>query len=135
MNETELQVRKFYSEIWNKKNLQQIPNIIEPNFEFRGSVGHTKHGHDGFQEYVLFIHDALTDYHCEIQDIVIEPNKAFAKMLFSGIHTGEFMGYAATHKNVSWSAAALFNFNNGKISSLWVLGDLVSLEQQLNLKA
>ena len=53
-------------------------------------------------------------------------------MLFSGIHTGMFMGYPATSKCVSWSAAALFNFTNDKVTSLWVLGDLTSLERQLS---
>ena len=135
MNKIESQVRRFNSEIWNKMNLQEIPSILSSDFEFRGSIGLTKHGHDGFQEYVLYIHGALENYHCEIEEIVIESNKAFAKMLFSGIHKGDFMGYPATNKQVSWSAAALFNFTDGKVSSLWVLGDLSNLDQQLSHNA
>lgn len=131
MNEIESQVRKFYSEIWNKKNLHEIPNILERDFEFRGSIGQSKRGHKGFEKYVHFIHGALSNYHCEIEDIVIENNKAFAKMVFSGNHTGLFMECSATNQLVSWSAAALFTFNNDKVSSLWVLGDLVNLQQQL----
>lgn len=128
----ESQVKKFYTEIWNQRNLDEIPNVLESDFEFRGSIGEYKQGHDGFKDYVNLIHSGLSDYHCEIEELVIENNKAFAKMKFSGIHTGLFLEYEATHQSVSWSAAALFTFNNDKIASLWVLGDLVGLQAQLS---
>jgi len=101
----------------NKKKLQEIPNILEAEFEFRGSVGQSKQEHDGFEEYVHYIHNALDDYHCDIQDFVIEPNKEFAKMLFSGVHKDIFMGYPATHRHVSWAVAALFVVASDK--KLW----------------
>ncbi len=52
-------------------------------------------------------------------------------MKFTGIHKGEFMGYTSTGKRVTWSGAALFIFAEGKVTDLWVLGDLKSLENQL----
>ena len=86
----------FYEEIWNQRNKSRIPDICLEDFSFRGSVGQTKRGHAGFAEYVDLITEALGDYRCDIQDIVAEGDKAFAKMLFSGIHRGEFLGYAPT---------------------------------------
>ena len=52
-------------------------------------------------------------------------------MKFSGIHAGTLMGIDETGRHVSWDGAALFYFTNGKISSLWVLGDMKALEEQL----
>lgn len=131
MNQIESQVRKFYDEIWNRKNVGEIPNILHENVEFRGSIGLSKQGHRGFEEYVLLIHTALANYSCTIQELVIESNKAFAKMRFSGFHQAEFMGFPSTNKQVSWNAAALFTFSGNKISNLWVLGDVASLDNQL----
>jgi len=137
MNIYEQQVRKFYFEIWDKKNFDGIPNVLHEGFLFRGSLGQQKRGFEGFKDYVLAVHGALSNYKCIIDDLVVESdklqsNKVFAKMTFTGIHSSEFMGYRATNKQVSWVGAALFIFIEDKVSSLWVLGDLKGLENQLD---
>jgi len=78
------------------------------------------------------IHTALGNYTCTTKDIVVEQSKVFAKLKFSGTHQNSFLGYNATNKLVTWDGAALFHFTDNKISSLWVIGDLKSLEKQLN---
>lgn len=134
MNIYEEKVKTFYSEIWDKKNFDEVSNVLHEGFSFRGSLGHEKIGHDGFKDYVNYVHSVLSNYECIIEDLVIQPEKVFAKMMFTGIHDSEFMGYPATGKQVSWAGAALFTFSGSKISSLWVLGDLKNLEQQLGKK-
>lgn len=127
----ERQVRKFYEIIWNQHDKTEVPNVLHKDFTFRGSLGQEKRGHQGFLEYVGMVHKALADYECIIEELVCEPPKVFAKMRFTGIHRDEFMGYAPTQKTVSWAGCALFTFDGDKVSDLWVLGDLKSLEHQL----
>jgi predicted ester cyclase len=81
--------------------------------------------------YVDFVHNALDNYCCDIIDLVVENQKAFARMRFHGIHRGEFFGYAPTGRLVEWAGAALFTFRDDKIEDLWVLGDVHSLLQLL----
>ena len=94
-------------------------------------------GTDGFENYVRSVRGALTGYHCEILDCVAEKNKAFAKMRFSGVHVAPFRGFQPSGKSVQWLGAALFVFERNRIDSLWVLGDLASLDAvlQANLTA
>jgi predicted ester cyclase len=125
-------VRRFYEEIWNCGNKAKIPDLLHESFTFRGSLGQTKSGHGGFAEYVEVIRDALSEYRCEIQEIVCERNKVFAKVLFSGFHGKAFLGYPATFKRVQWMGAALFTVDGNKVSDLWVLGDLDALREQLS---
>lgn len=124
-------IRAFYEEIWNKHNKSMIPTLLHEHFSFRGSLGQVRHGHAGFADYVDFVHTALGDYRCDIQEIISEGNKAFARMLFSGIHHGEFFAYPPTFKHVEWAGAAVFTFDSDKVSDLWVLGDVHGLLQQL----
>jgi predicted ester cyclase len=131
MSPEEKQVRIFYEIIWNQHDKSVIPDVIHDSFIFRGSLGLEKNGHSGFIEYIDMVHNALGNYTCTILDLVSEQSKVFAKMEFSGIHQKEFMGFKKTGRKISWQGAALFHFDNNKISSLWVLGDLKSLEQQL----
>jgi len=131
MSEPHRLIRAFYEDIWNRHDKSAIPVLLDGDFSFRGSLGQLRHGHAGFAEYVDFVHAALGNYRCDIQEIIAERSKAFARMLFSGIHRGEFFHYPPTFKRVEWAGAAVFSFGGDKISDLWVLGDLYGLMQQL----
>jgi len=125
------QVRKFYEVLWNAHDKNAIPTVLHDTFTFRGSLGQEKRSHSGFADYVDMVHKALGNYRCIIKELVSEGDKVFAKMLFTGIHQSEFMGYAPTQQRVSWNGCALFTFKDERIADLWVLGDLKNLEEQL----
>jgi steroid delta-isomerase-like uncharacterized protein len=126
-------VRHFYDEIWNRGDLDAIADICHREMTFRGSLGDTKSGHEGFAEYVRYVRGALDDYRCDIEESVCEGERVFAKMSFVGIHSHEFLGYPATGKTVSWAGAALFTLESDRIKNLWVLGDLHALINQLSI--
>ena len=131
MSHEKQQVRKFYEVVWNEHNKDAVPEVLHESFRFRGSLGLEKQGHAGFIEYLDMVHAALADYRCEIKEWVSEESRVFAKMQFSGLHQGEFMGFNPTGRRLVWDGAALFHFQDGKVVSLWVLGDLESLRGQL----
>ena len=80
---------------------------------------------------VATIRDALDEYHCEIHSMVVEDNKAFCRLRFTGKHTGNLLGYKPTGRTVAWMGATEFTCQNGKILKVWELGDVKSLEEQL----
>lgn len=129
------QVRQFYKVLWDAHDKEAMPSILHEDFTFRGSLGQEKRGYDGFGDYVDMVHAALGDYKCIIEDLVEEGEKVFAKMAFTGIHQAEFMGFPASHKRLTWKGCALFTFEGDRISDLWVLGDLKSLQEQLTKNA
>ncbi len=131
MNDEIEQVRKFYEIIWNQHDKQAIPDVLHESFHFRGSLGLEMQGHSGFIEYLDMVHSALENYKCAIIETVAENSRVFAKMRFSGIHKGLFMGAKPTGHRVTWEGAALFHFKGDKIFRLWVLGDMLSLQAQL----
>ena len=124
-------VNRFYAEIWNEGNLNAIPEICHEEITFRGSLGDTKHGHEGFAEYVTNVRRALGGYKCHIEETVVEGGRVFAKMMFVGTHRGEFLGYPPTQRSLEWAGAALFKIEDDRITELWVLGDLHGLIRQL----
>ena len=125
------QVKKFYEVLWDAHDKDAIPSVLHGDFTFRGSLGQKKRGHRGFAEYVDMVHDALGNYRCIIDELVEEGDKVFAKMTFTGLHQGEFMGFAPTQKQVSWKGCALFTFEGDRVADVWVLGDLKNVEGQL----
>lgn len=125
------QVKKFYRILWDAHDNDQIPLVLHEDFTFRGSLAKEKRGHAGSAEYVDMVHEALGEYRCIIEELVSESDKVFAKMKFTGIHKGEFLGYSPTQRRVSWDGCALFTFRDDKVVDLRVLGDLTSLRKQL----
>ena len=126
-------VKKFISDIWNRGELDLIPQVCSAKIRFNGNTGLDKIGHDGFARMVATIHAALSDYHCEIHSMVVENNKAFCRLRFSGKHTGDLLGYPPTGRVVSWMGATEFTCMNGRILKVWELGDMKTLEEQLSV--
>jgi steroid delta-isomerase-like uncharacterized protein len=124
-------VRRFYGEVWNAHDREAIQELLTEDFRFRGSLGRQSVGLAAFTHYVDSVHESLGDYHCEIEELVSEGERGFARMTFSGIHRGPLLLHPPTGKRVSWEGAALFHSRGGKLESLWVLGDLDSLRRQL----
>lgn len=125
-------MKLFYQQLWNQKDLEIVNQILHESVNFKGSLGTTMVGRRQICEYVQEVTTALEDYTCEIQELVIEENKAAAKVLFKGIHVGEFISYEATGKEVSWIGAAFFESSNGMLTNIWVLGDIQILRNKLD---
>jgi steroid delta-isomerase-like uncharacterized protein len=124
-------VKKFIADIWNRGEIDLIPDVCSPNLRFNGNTGFDRIGHDGLARMVATIRDALDEYHCEIHSMVVENNKAFCRLRFTGKHTGPLLGYPPTGKVVAWMGATEFTCQGGKILKVWELGDVKSLEEQL----
>lgn len=124
-------VRLFYDEMWNKSDKSLIPEIFHSDFSFRGSLGPVLLGQAQFADYVDHVCAALPDFVCEILEMTEEADRVVAKMLFYGTHKGEMFGFAPTGKRVEWFGSAHFTFEQGKVSDLWVLGDVHGLFGQL----
>lgn len=124
-------VKLFYEQLWNQKNLEIANEILDERINFRGSLGSAMVGRAKVCEYVMDVTNALADYYCDVQELVVEGEKASAKVLFKGIHVGEFMDYEPTQKEVAWMGTAFFESSNGTLTNIWVLGDLAGLRSKL----
>lgn len=125
-------VKRFIADIWNRGEVDLIPEVCSPGLRFNGNTGFDRVGHDGLARMVGTIREALDDYHCEIHSMVVEDNKAFCRLRFTGKHTGSLLGYEPTNKIVAWMGATEFTCQNGKIMKVWELGDVKSLEEQIS---
>jgi predicted ester cyclase len=125
------QVRRFYEDIWNHQRLDLVPSVLHADVTFRGSLGPTSTGHEGFIDYVVEIHAALGDYHCTVDDLVEAGDRVAVRANFAGRHRGVLLGHAPTMRMVSWAGAAFFRFDGDLARDIWVLGDVDGLRAQL----
>ena len=73
----------------------------------------------------------MPDFHTTIDDLIAEGDKVVARVTMTGTHTGDFWGFPATGKKVSFTGIYIARIENGKIVEHWGEEDGISLMQQI----
>ena len=127
---TEL-VERFYNVVWKNADEAEAKRLLDSGFRFRGSLGPELQGPDGFIAYMRSVHAALEGFTCQIEEIIVADDRVAARMSFHGRHRAKLFGVAPTGREIRWSGAAFFVTRGGKITALWVLGDVEGVRRQL----
>ena len=130
MNNQQL-IELWYHEMWNQWNRDILPEILDKDITFRGSLGRTCQGYDELLDYIAYIQNAFPDFTNTIDLIITEGDQSFAKLTYTGTHQQEVFGIPATGKQIQYHGSAIFTFRDNKIVDVWVLGDIYGLIQQL----
>ena len=124
-------VRVFYKELWDHADKTLIPEIFHDNFTFRGSLGPTLVGHEGFAGYVDLVTSTFGSYTTDILAMIEEGDRVSGKMRFHGYHRKELFGVPPTGRHVWWLGMPIFTFDRGKVLDLFVLGDIYGLIERM----
>jgi len=116
-------------------DLSTAPEILSEDLWFRGSLRREAAGLEGFAEYMNAVTAAFGEFRCEVEELVVEGETAFAKVRFSGVHIGPLLGFEPTGGRVSYAGAALLRARDGKIVYAWVIGDLDELRDAFEAAA
>jgi steroid delta-isomerase-like uncharacterized protein len=127
---TEALVRSFYADLWNRWDDERVASVLAPEFAFRGSLGTTTQGPDGWRGYRDTVRAGSADFHNEVVTLVVDGGTAAARLCYTGTHTGPLLGVPATGRRFEYAGAAFFTAD-GRLTSAWVLGDLEGLRRQL----
>jgi steroid delta-isomerase-like uncharacterized protein len=124
-------VERFYNIVWNKADEAEARAVLDADFRFRASLGPELRGPGGFIAYMRSVHAALENFICTIDDLIETPDRVAARMSFSGRHRGKFFGVEPTGREIRWTGAAFFRVRDGKITELWVMGDVDTVKRQV----
>ena len=124
-------IERFYGDLWNRWDDAAVNQILAPNFRFRGSLGHTVEGRDGWRAYRDMIRDGSGDFHNEIVDLVVAEERGAARLQYTGTHTGTLLDLTATGRRFAYAGAAFFTASANQLTDAWVLGDVTALRKQL----
>ncbi|WP_024954159.1 ester cyclase [Sulfurospirillum arcachonense] len=127
-------VLSYYEELWNEKNKSYIDLLFDDEITFRGSLNVETKGKKEFEKYMDNVNQGLPNLYHGVEMMVCENNLISAKVHYHGTHTGKLFKLEATNKTIRYSGASFFQFRNKKIVNIWVLGDLINLYKQLDVK-
>ncbi len=127
-------VRLYYEELWNAKNKEYIDYLFTDDIEFHGSLNIDTSGKKMFENYMNTILNAIPNLHHSIETIICDEDNIAVKAIYNGTHTGKLFDFEPTNNRIKYYGASFFKFENEKIKSIWVLGDLTNLNKQLSKK-
>ena len=125
-------IRRAYEEVWNQGKIDVADEVVAPDM-IRHDPGtpDVTGGLEAHKELVATLRAAFPDLHLSIEDLLSEGNKVALRFTFRGTHKGEFMGTAATGKQVTVSGLEIAHFKDGKCVEHWVNWDVMGFLQQI----
>ena len=101
LEDNKLLVRRYYEEMWNRWDFALADGLVAEGVAFRGSLGQSVEGRDGFKEYVRAVRRAFPDFHNHVEELVAEGDRVVARLTDTGTHTGTLFDIAPTGRRVS----------------------------------
>jgi predicted ester cyclase len=126
-------VRRFYDEVFNKKNRAAISEFIAPNHVDHAAPPGLPGGIEGVKQTLTMYLTAFPDLHFTVEDLIAEGDKVVARLTTHGTQQGTFMGVAPTGKQVTVTAIDINRIVGGKSVEHWLQMDMLGLLQQLGV--
>ncbi|MCW4040859.1 MAG: ester cyclase [Candidatus Bathyarchaeota archaeon] len=121
--------RKFV-DAYNTQNLNLVDDLVAPDF-----VDHTHHeqGVESLKQRLKMGFKAFSDWHETIEDIIAEGDKVWIHLLYTGTHTGEFMGVAPTGNKITAKNVDIYRIVNGKLAEYWSVTEDLNILKPMGL--
>jgi len=121
-------VRKAIEAI-NEQDLSLLDDLAAPNY-----FDHTdQQGLEQHRQSLAMFFKGFPDSHWTIEDIIAERDKVWARVTYTGTHTGEYLGFAPTGKKISYKSVTIKRIVNGKMVEGWTVNDMLDFLKQLGV--
>ena len=127
-------VRRLYEEVWNKRKLEVVDQLISPSHALQDPFASGSHvGPESYKRRVVELTTGFPDICFTIEDTVAEKEKVVVSWIFSGTHKGEFLEIPATGKKVSVEGITIHHIRNGRILDSYAVWDAFGLMRQIGV--
>jgi predicted ester cyclase len=122
---------KKYHEIWSNGNVEDMDEIIDPEFRSHFIGGYEYAGMEGAKQAVLDTKKAFPDWNEDIIDLIAEENKIVTRYRSTGTHLGNWDGIDSTGNTIDIEEISIYYLKNGKIMEQWGFWDEINLKKQM----
>lgn len=128
MDNKEIVIR-FFNEGYTNKNYEYIMECVSEDYVDH-SPANAKSNMDAVA-ILKIVGEKFSNLKAEVLCAFAENDMVAVRILFEGIHIGEWMGVPATGKKISFEALEHFRIENNKIVESWGYWPDKAIEQQL----
>ena len=125
-------MRRFY-ELINSGDLDQFVGLLAEDFVEHEETPVPGSGREAVKQlFTMMQSAAFPNMRWENQEVLVDGDRAVARVQFNATNDGEFMGMPATGKNVSIQVIDVIRFSeDGLAREHWGVLDMMDLMQQL----
>jgi len=128
----ESKLRRMFDEVINQGRLDIAEELFAEDFIDHGPMGDMV-GRDMFTQLVAQWRSAVPDVHCEVENVIIDGDRAAWLVRTTGTHTGDGLGFPATGKRFETVSANVGTFRDGKAIEHWCEQGMMPMLQQLGV--
>jgi steroid delta-isomerase-like uncharacterized protein len=102
--------------------------------DFVAYLPYTRHpirGREKFEDWMKHFRSAFSDFHCDIDELIEDGMRVAVRWTWSGTHTGNLLGIAATNQNIEFTETHLLRISGDRIAEDHVSANLLDLLNQL----
>ena len=125
--------RRIFEDVWNRKNLSAIDNLISADYVHHDASSPAASGIDGYKQFVNYYMNAFPDAHFTVDDAFTDGRNEVTRWTVTGTHEGELAGIPRTGRRFSVTGITIARIDNGKITESWNNWDALGLMQQLGV--
>ncbi len=115
-------IRETWEKAWNQGEVDALDVLHSPDYQ-RHSTESQSLDLEEFKASILSTRAAFPDLTTEIDEVVVEGDRAAIRWHSSGTHEGALLGVPATRRAVRVSGATFARFENGLITEETVTWD------------
>jgi steroid delta-isomerase-like uncharacterized protein len=127
-------VRRILDEVWNKRNLAVIDELVSPDFVFHDPMA--PEAATGLESYKQFVHanlSAFPDLRFTVDDSISAGGIVATRWSVTATHAGYLAGNPPTGKTVAITGMNFARIVDGKFVESWGSWDTLGMMQQLGL--
>lgn len=126
--------RRLIEEGFNLGDLAVADELSAPELVEHQNFGpNHAPGAEGVKAVIASLRRAFSDFHLEIEDLVVDGDLVWLRMTGSGTNDGPFMGHAPTGKRMSTPVFDVLRVRDGRMVEHWGVPDRLGALFQLGL--
>ena len=128
--------RRWFEEVWNQGSESAIDELFHPQGKAHGfpEPDSILIGPEGFKAVHRQFHNAFTNIHVHIDDLIAEGDRVAIRWTCTAIHNGDGLGFPATGKKATLPGSSFITCRDGKLSDAHNFMDLTKMTLQLQAK-
>jgi steroid delta-isomerase-like uncharacterized protein len=119
MADTKALTQRFYSEVFNKGDLDVLDELVDDGFVEHGEFPGIPPGKEGLKAFVTTTRAAFPDLVFDVEAMVAEGDEVWVHVVIRGTHQGEFLGVPATGRTIEVATIDRIRLRNDKAVEHW----------------
>ena len=125
--------RLFVEVLQDHGEIDRVDEFVRPDFVNHTGRPGSPAGAEGVRAGLAAFRTGFPDHDAEVVHLVAEGDLVATYKMFTGTHTGDFLGIPPTGKRATIRVMDMVRYRDGRIAEHWSVVDIAGLRAQLGV--